>query len=195
MSVDKEYIEEVKEVDFESVLEDFGIEASYEQSGNGLDLQEYTTTSLSEMYDGDDFIGRPILSDVYTVEFKDKNTGDVTVRHKIDLVLLDDTYEDEKDAYIFPINLNSDNIDFEHHCVKDVNSASGLYALAMGLLELKAKGISNRYNYMDKVSIKSLQKQVKSYEELTVIVKEKKFTDRKTKEETYYNSFRITNGE
>lgn len=194
MGVDPEYIEEVKENNYESVLEDFGIEASYEQSGNGVDLTGYTQTVLRDMYDKEEYFGRPQLTDVYVVEFKNKKTGETTVNHKIDLILLDDSYEDEKEAYIFPINLTSDNIDFDKGIVKNVYSSSGLYALAMGLMELRAPNISRAYNHLDVVGIKKLQKQVAAYSELGVRVVEKSFVHKVTKEEQYYNSFRIFEG-
>lgn len=194
MAVDEKYVERVTEdVDFDSVLDDFGIEASYQNdNSNGLDMQGYVQTYLREMYDGDECIGRPVLTDVYTVEFKNKNTGETTVNHKIDLVLFDDSFEDEKEAFIFPINLNSDNIDFEKNIVKNVNSASGLYALAMGLMELKAPKISKAFNHLEVVGIKKLQKQISQYTELTVTVVEKSFRNRE--EETFYNSFKIIEG-
>lgn len=193
MAVDEKYVEKVTDVDFDSVLDDFGIEASYQNdNSNGLDMQGYIQTYLREMYDGDECIGRPVLTDVYTVEFKNKNTGETTVNHKIDLVLFDDSFEDEKEAFIFPINLNSDNIDFEKNIVKNVNSASGLYALAMGLMELKAPKISQAFNHLEVVGIKKLQKQISQYSELTVTVVEKSFRNRE--EETFYNSFRIVEG-
>ena len=197
MPVDEKYVEEVKfddeAEDFESVLDAFGIKASHKNDNtNGMDLDEYTITTLRDMYDEEIYDGRPVITDIYTVEFKNKDTGEVKVNHKLDLVLLDDSYEDEKEAYIFPINLNSDNIDFEKNIVKDVNSASGLYALAMGLMELKAPKISKEFNYLDVVGIKTLQKQVSQYENLTVKVVEKSFKNKEG--ETYYNSFRIEEG-
>lgn len=198
MAVDPEYVERVVdeeevEYDYESVLDEFGIEASTQKgSDNGIDTDGYTTTYLRDMYDGDEYIGRPVLSDVYTTEFKNKNTGETTVNHKIDLLLFDEVYEDEKEVSIFPINLNSDNIDFDKGVVKDVSSASGLYALAMGMMELKAPKISKAFNHLDVVGIKKLQKQVNSYSELIIRVVEKKFV--KNGEETYYNSFRIVKG-
>ncbi len=196
MAVDPKYIENVRnEEEFEDILSEFGIQGHYEQTGNGLDLDGYMQTTLREMYPNDECIGRPILSDIYTTEFKNKTTGETIVNHKIDLVLLDDTYEDEKEAYIFPINLNSDNIDNDKKIVKNVHSASGLYALAMGLMELRAKGISRTMNVLDVVGINSLQKQVKNYSSLTIKIIEKKMVDRKTKEEKYYNAFRIIEGE
>ena len=196
MAVDPKYIEEVtdEEVNYDDVLSEFGIEASYQNDNtNGLDMDGYMITQLREMYDGDECTGKAVISDIYTVEFKNKDTGDTIVNHKIDLVLFDDSYEDEKEAYVFPINLNSDNIDFEKNIVKNVNNASGLYALAMGLMELKAPKISKAFNHLDVVGVKKLQKQAEQYKTLTVQVIEKSFKN--SKEETYYNSFKIIEGE
>lgn len=196
MSIDPKYVEEVtnEKIDYESVLEEFGIKAGAKSNDNGIDTTGYTVTTLKEMFDGETYTGRPVLSDIYTVEFRNKTTGETRINHKIDLVLFDETYEDEKEALIFPINLNSDNIDFDKNIVENVSTASGLYALAMGLMELKAKGISKAYGDLEVVGIKLLQKQLAKYENLTVDVVEKKFVN-KDKEETYYNSFKITEGE
>ena len=194
MAVDPKYVETVGESeDYESVLADLGIEAHYEQDGNGIDLSGYMQTTLREMYPDDLCTGRPILSEIYKREFTHKSTGKTTTQYTLDLVLLDDTYEDEKEAYIFQINLNEQNIDFDKAIVKDVNSASGLYALAMGLAELRAKGISKTMNFLDVVGINALQKQVKNYNSLTIKVVEKSF--KRGSEEQYYNSFRIMEGE
>lgn len=194
MAVDPKYVEKVGETeDYKDVLEELGLEGSYERSGNGLDLTGYIQTNLREMYPEDICVGKPILSDIYTAEFTNKNTGETTINHKMDLVLLDDSYEDEKEAFIFTINLNTDNIDFDKHTVKNVNSASGLYALAIGLAELKAPGISKAFNKLDVVGLKKLQKQIEGYSNLTIKVVEKSF--KRSGEERFYNSFKITEGE
>ena len=185
MAVDDRYIETVKNPEeFEDVLAEFGIEASFEQNDNGVDVSGYTTTMLRDMYNEDICTGRPVLSEIYKTEFTDKNTGETTTNWKIDLILFDDTYEDEKEAFIFPINLKSDD-----PLVKNVHSASGLYALAMGLMELKAKGIHQAYNQLNLVNIDNLRKIVKQYTSMEVKVVEKQFGD------NYYNSFRIVSGE
>lgn len=199
MAVDPEYVERVvdeEEIDYESVLEDFGIEASNEggfEPDNGIDTEGYTKTYLRDMWDNDDYFGRPVLSDVYTTEFTNKQTGETTVNHKMDVLLFEE-YNDEKDVYIFPINLKSENIDFDKGVVKDVHNSSGLYALAMGLMELKAPNISKAFNFLNVVGIKKLQKQVNGYTELGIKVVEKSFPDKVSKEEKYYNSFRIIEG-
>ena len=196
MAVDPKYVEEVRnEEDYEDIMKELGLEGHFEQVGNGVDMEGYEITNLRDMYPTDECIGRPVISDIYTTEFKNKETDEVIVNHKIDLVLLDDTYEDEKEAYVFTCNLNSKNIDFDKKIVKDVYSSSGLYALAMGLAELKCKGISKSFNHLDVVGYKRLQREVKEYSTMTVEVVERKMVDRKTKEERYYNSFRIKEAE
>ena len=192
MAVDKKYVEEVREVtkeDMNATLEMFGIEASNESTGNGVDITGYMETKLRDMYDGDECTGRPVLSDIYTIEFKNKETGETQINHKIDLMLFDDAYEDEKEVYVFPINLNSDNIDFEKKIVKNVNSASGLYALAMGFMELETPGISKAFNKLDVVPYAQLKKIIEEYKTVMVQVVEKQFNN------NYYNSFRIMEGE
>lgn len=196
MAVDEKFVQEVKNEDeYEDIMAELGLEGSFHQSGNGIDLTGYEVTQLREMYPDDDYTGKPIISDIYKVEFKNKDTEKTTVNYKIDLILKDDTYEDEKEAYIFTCNLKKDNIDFDKSIVKDVYNTSGLYALAMGLAELKAKGISKSFNHLDVVGIKKLQKDVSQYESMTVNVVEKKMVDKNTKEENYYNSFKIVSAE
>lgn len=195
MAVDEKYIEEIREDGYDDIMEELGLEGHYEQIGNGLDMDDYTVTVLRDMYDGEIYTGRPVISDIYTTEFTDKKTGETVTNYKIDLVLFDDTYEDEKEASVFTCNLKEENIDFEKNIVKNVYNSSGLYALAMGLAELKAKGISKAFNHLDVVGITKLQKDVKNYSALSVTVVERKMVDRKTKEENYYNAFKITDSE
>lgn len=196
MAVDEKYIEEVRnEEDYDNIMEELGLDGSFKQVGNGIDLEGYTITNLRDMYGGDIYNGKPVISDVYTTEFTNKNTGETTVNHKIDLILLDDEYDDEKEAYIFTCNLKTENLDEDKKIVKDVYNTSGLYALAMGLAELKAKGISKRFNHLDVVGYVKLQKDAKQYSSISVEVIEKRMIDNKTKEEKYYNSFKIVSGE
>ncbi len=192
MAVDEKYIEEVKnEEEFDDIMAELGLDGEFQQVGNGINLEGYDITNLRDMYAGDICNGRPIISDVYEVEFTDKKTGDTIINHKIDLVLLDDD-EYNKEASVFTCNLNSDNIDFDKNIVKDVYNASGLYALAMGFAELKAKGISKSFNHLKSVGYKKLQKDAEKYEDLTVEVIEKKMTIKG--EENYYNAFKIVDG-
>lgn len=189
MAVDEKYVEVVKEEEYDDVLAELGIEAEYKPpTDNGLDLSDYNPILLNEMYNGEVYTGKPVLSDVYVNEWTNKNTGETTVQNKIDLVLLDETYEDDKEAYIFTINLPNDE-DIQ----ENISNLSKLYPLIVGLMELKAKGISDYYNTIKKVSLKALQKQISTYSEMTVKVVEKKFVDR-NKEENFYNSYVIKDG-
>ena len=189
MAVDEKYVEVVKEEEYDDVLAELGIEAEYKPpTDNGLDLEDYNPTLLNEMYNGEVYTGRPVLSKVYANEWTNKNTGETTIQHRIDLVLLDETYEDDKEAYIFTINLPNDE-DIQ----ENISNLSKLYPLITGLMELKAKGISDYYNTIKKVSLKALQKQVSTYSEMTVKVVEKRFVDR-NKEENFYNSYVIKDG-
>lgn len=191
MAVDEKYIEEVKEEsDFDDILKEMGVEASFEQTGNGVDLTGYVLTQLRDMYDGDECEGRPILSDIYSIEYTNKKTGEISTNFKLDFILLDDEYDDVKEAYIFPLNLKEDNLDQEKGLVKNVHQASGLYALVMGLMELKAKGISHSYNKLDLVNLNAIKKQLDGYKGLTVQVIEKQMNGG-----NFYNSFKIMEGE
>lgn len=193
MAVDPKYVEEVRKDGYDDIMEELGLEGHFEQIGNGVDMEGYEITNLRDMYPDDECTGRPVISDIYTTEFKDKDTGETITNSKIDLILFDDTYEEEKEAFVFTCNLKQENIDEEKHIVKNVYNSSGLYALAMGLAELKAKGISKSFTHLDVVGYKKLQKQVKNYSTLTVQVVGKKATIEG--EEKYYNSFKIISGE
>ena len=193
MAVDEKYIEEVhNEEDFENIMAELGLDGEFQQVGNGVDLEGYNVTNLRDMYDGDICNGKPVISDIYEVEFKNRETGETTINYKIDLILKDDD-EYEKEASIFTCNLKEDNIDFEKNIIKNVHSASGLYALAMGFAELKAKGISKSFNFLKSVGYKKLQHDAEKYSNLTVEVVEKKMTI--NGEEKYYNAFKITGGD
>ena len=193
MAVDEKYVEKVMDEEeaeemYDDVLDEFGIEASYKPaSNNGLDLDKkgYEIVKLSQLWANDEYEGKPVVSDVYADEYTDKDTGEVTIKHKVDLVLLNDDF-DEPQAYVCPMNLSSDKT-----IVKNVSNKNGLYNLAMGLMELKAPGISKHYNQLDVVNIKRLQKLVKKYDTMTIRVVEEEFTDNSTKNITTYNSFRI----
>ena len=84
---------------------------------------------------------------------------------------------------------------FDEDMQENISNLSKLYPLVVGLMELRVKGISDYYNTIKKVSLKSLQKQLKKYSEITVKVVEKRFVDKRTKEENFYNSYVIKSGE
>ena len=186
MAVDEKYVENVRDdKEMEKILKEMGVEASYKPvSDNGIDLAEYDTKLLKDLIVGEMYEGTPILTDVLVEEFEDKYTGETTTRYRLELVLTDD---DEREAYICKINLKNDDVVWEN-----VSNLSGLYKLTMGLMELECPGISQYYNKLDKVSLKSLKKNVNKYETLTIRVTEESFTN--NGEVTSYNSFLIVDG-
>ena len=189
MSVDEKFVETVSENktdEMADVLKEFGIEAHYKPaSDNGLDLIEYDVSKLNDLIVGEKYIGRPVLTDVLTEEFEDKYTGETTVNHRLELVLIDDS---DMEAYICKVNLKEAKDVWEN-----VHEKSGLYKLAMGLMELRYTGISQYYNALDVVNIKSLQKQVARFETMTIKVTEESFT-RDDGSNQSYNSFVIVGG-
>lgn len=187
MAVDEKYVEEVKNNDeMEDILAEFGVKASYKPaSDNGLDLIDYEVWLLKDLIVGEKYIGKPVLTDVLTESFEDKYTGEVTTRHRVELVLIDDS---DMEAYICKVNLKGAEYIWEN-----VSEKSGLYKLTMGLMELRCKGISQHYNELELVNIKHLQKQVEKFETMTIKVTEESF-ERDDGSKQSYNSFLIVGG-
>lgn len=180
-----EVVAEVVKDDSEvqSEMEDFmaemGVEAGWNDDfDDGLDIpSDYSEINLSEMFEEDVYSGNPHLSDVSVRKWTDKETGEEQENISCSLVIVDD---DEAEAYIIPINLKSED-DIQTH----VHNASKLYALVMGLMEQKQKGISKAYNELTKVSLTALGKMLEKISELEfeVITKTGNIT---------YNTFKIT---
>ena len=170
------------ESEVQSEMEDFmaemGVEAGWNDDfDDGLGIPaDYSQIGISEMFDEDIYGGKPFLSDIQVRTFEDKDTGEEVENISCTLVVTDD---DEAEAYTIPINLKKAD-DVQTH----VHSASKLYALVMGLMELKQKGISKAYNELTKVSISSLQRMIDSIEYFEFEVKT--ITGKIT-----YNTFRV----
>lgn len=188
MAVDEKYVEEVKDTNeskeelMKEVLADMGIEAHYQPvSDNGLDLIEYEVFTPKDLIVGEKYIGKPVLTDIISEE--SKYTGEI--KHRIELVLIDD---DTMEAYICKVNLNEPEYEWEN-----VHQNSGLYKLAIALMEVRVPGISQYYNSLDIVNIKALKKSVEKFETLTIKIIEGEFTqdDGVTKK---YNTFLVVGG-
>lgn len=166
--------------EMDDFMSELGVEAGWnEDFDDGLDVpNDYNTLTIAEMFDEDVYSGRPHLTDIQVRRFEDKETGEEVENISTNLVLVDD---DEAEAYIIPINLKVDD-DIQTH----VHNASKLYALVMGLMEQKQKGISKAYNELTKVSLSSVQKMLEKIEEMEfeVVTKTGNIT---------YNTFRIKN--
>lgn len=151
MSVDPKYVEEVKfdeeEVsetafDYNAVLEEFGAGADFVEDPSGITVPtDYWDRQLKQLPANEIFAGKPYLGKIETIEWEDKQTGEKQVNHQIKLVVIDD---DSQEAYTLPMNLKSTDV-----VQKNLYPASKLYALQMGLMELKAPGIARAYNRLD----------------------------------------------
>lgn len=151
MAVDPKYVEEVKfddeEVsetafDYNAVLDEFGAGADFVEDQSGVTVPaDYWNRQLKQLPANEIFAGKPYLGKIETIEWEDKQTGEKQVNHQIKLVVIDD---DSQEAYTLPMNLKSTDV-----VQKNLYPASKLYALQMGLMELKAPGIARVYNRLD----------------------------------------------
>ena len=159
-------------------MEEMGVTADWnDELDDGLDIpQDYNRIELKNMEDEEEFEGNPHLSPIKVNKFTDKETGEEKVNYTISLVLID---HGTCEAYIYPITLKNDNM-----VQKNVHSASKLYALVMGLMECKQKGVSQQFNELPKVNLESLTKMIAKYESMTVECK-------KIYGDFTWNSFRI----
>lgn len=143
MAVNPKYIEivgeEKEQVNYDNVLDEFGVEADFVEDASGVTVPaDYWDRNLKQLPVDEVFAGKPYLGNIETIEWEDKDTGEKKVSHQIKLIVIDDA---SKEAYTIPINLkNTESVQ------KNLYPASKLYALQMGLMELKAPGIASQYN-------------------------------------------------
>lgn len=148
MVVDEKYVENVGEekretdFDYNAVLEEFGAGAEFVEDASGITVPaDYWDRSLKQLPVEEIFAGKPYLGQIETIEWEDKETGEKKVNYQIKLIVIDDA---GKEAYTIPMNLKNTNV-----VQKNLYPASKLYALQMGLMELKAPGIASAYNRLD----------------------------------------------
>ena len=160
-------------------LKEMGVEAGWNNEfDDGLDIpSDFSQIHISEMFEEDLYGGKPHLTDIQVRTFEDKETGEEVENISSTLVIIN---EKDAEAYVIPINLKSAD-DTQVH----VHSASKLYALVMGLMEQKQKGISKAYNELTKVSITSLQRMMDKIADL-------EFEVRTVTGNITYNTFRVT---
>lgn len=174
--------EDELEKEMADFMAEMGVEADWnEDLDDGLGIpQGFQRIELKNMEDEEEFEGKPMLSEIKTTKFTDKNTGEETINHTVSLVLIDEMSEE---AYIYPIGIKTNE-----EIQVNVHNASKLYSLVMGLMELKQKGVSQHYNELPKVNLESLRKMISKFESMTVECKTVygDFT---------WNNFRITDAE
>lgn len=186
MAVDEKYVETVgeekEEVNYEDILAEFGAEADFVEDESGITVPaDYWNRTLKQLPTNGVFAGKPHLGVPEKIEWdvKDENgnpTGEKQVNYQVKCVVIDDL---SKEAYTIPINLKS--MDTVH---ENLFPSSKLYALQMGLMELKAPGIARTYNRLT-VDLDKLRKILENMEEMyfkVVLIDGGDFT---------YKSFRI----
>lgn len=151
MAVDPKYVEEVKfddeeisetAFDYNAVLKEFGAGADFVEDQSGITVPaDYWDRQLKQLPVDVIFAGKPYLGKIETIEWEDKQTGEKNTNYQIKLIVIDD---DSQEAYTIPMNLKSTDV-----MQKNLYPASKLYALQMGLMELKAPGIARAYNRLD----------------------------------------------
>ena len=151
------------------------VEADFvEESDNYGEWYSYTRINLNELEDGDEYLGKPLLLPVETVQFDEEEEP----RYRARLLLIDD----EAEEYL-QINLN---LKKEGSIQTNVHNASSLYALIASIQELSNPQWSKLFNRIKRVNLEEWEDYLATKESMTVKIVEKSgssFT---------YNSFRVT---
>lgn len=186
MAVDEKYVERVlpndedvseTAFDYNAVLEEFGVKAEFVEDESGITVPaNYWERTLKQLPVNAIFAGKPYLGVPEKIEWEDKETGEKQFNYQVKFVVIDDP---SKEAYVIPINLKS--MDTVH---KNLYPASKLYALQMGLMELKAPGIAGQFNRLD-VNLDTLREKLSAMDDIYFKVIEVDGGDFK------YKSFRI----
>ena len=168
-----DYIEKVEEDKVDQGLP--SVEADFvEETDNYGEWYSYTRINLNELDDGDEYLGKPLLLPVETVQFDEEEDP----RYRARLLLIDDDAEE-----YLQINLN---LKQKGSIQTNVHNASSLYALIGGIQNLSNPQWTSMFNRIKKVNLEEWEDYINSKEEMNVTIVEKSgssFT---------YNSFRVT---
>ena len=169
----EEFIEFIEQEEAEVQTSLPSVEADFVEETEAQDWYDYLRINLNELEDGDEYWGRPFLTDIQEVQFDEEEKP----RHRCRLLIIDD---DEQEYLQININLKtSDTIQ------TNVHNASALYALIAGLQNLQDPKWSTKFNRIRKVNLEDWINYVNDLESMNVKVVTKdgsSFT---------YNSFRI----
>ena len=150
------------------------VEADYVEEDNTGEWYSYTRINLNELEDGDEYIGKPLLLPVETVQFDEEEDP----RYRARLLLIDDDAEE-----YLQINLN---LKQNSPIQTNVHNASSLYALIGGIQNLSNPQWTTMFNRIKKVNLEEWETYINSKEEMNVTIVEKKGSN------FNYNSFRVT---
>ena len=161
--------EEVKEAPtLPSVEADF-----VEESDNYGEWYSYTRINLNELEDGDEYIGKPLLLPVESVQFDEEEAP----RYRARLLLIDDDAEE-----YLQINLNLKQND---EVQTNIHNASSLYALIGGIQNLSNPQWTQMFNRIKRINLEEWRTFLDSKESMEVKIVEKQGS-------FSYNSFRVT---
>ena len=150
------------------------VEADFvEETDNYGEWYSYTRINLNELDDGDEYLGKPLLLPVETVQFDEEDP-----RYRARLLLIDDDAEE-----YLQINLN---LKQKGSVQTNVHNASSLYALIGGIQNLSNPQWTQMFNRIKKVNLEEWEDYINSKEEMNVVIVEKQGSN------FSYNSFRIT---
>ena len=151
------------------------VEAEYVEETNAQygDWYLYERIRLNELGDGDEYMGKPLLLPVETVQFDEEEDP----RYRARLLLIDD----DEEEYL-EININ---VKQKGDIQTNVHNASSLYALIGGIQNLSNPQWTQMFNRIKRVDLSEWETYINSKESMTVeiITKTGSFS---------YNSFRIT---
>ena len=150
------------------------VEADFVEEDNTGEWYSYTRINLNELDDGDEYLGKPLLLPVETVQFDEEEDP----RYRARLLLIDD----EAEEYL-QINLN---LKQNSSIQTNVHNASSLYALIGGIQDLSNPQWTSMFNRIKKVNLEEWEDYINSKEEMNVRIVEKQGSN------FSYNSFRIT---
>lgn len=168
-----EYIEAEKVQEAPSLP---SVEAEYVEETNAQygDWYLYERIRLNELGDGDEYMGKPLLLPVETVQFDEEEDP----RYRARLLLIDD----DEEEYL-EINLN---LKQKSDVQTNVHNASSLYALIGGIQNLSNPQWTQMFNRIKRVDLSEWETYINSKESMTVEIVTKSGSN------FTYNSFRIT---
>lgn len=152
------------------------VEAEYVEETNAQygDWYLYERIRLNELGDGDEYMGKPLLLPVETVQFDEEEDP----RYRARLLLIDD----DEEEYL-EININ---VKQKGDVQTNVHNASSLYALIGGIQNLSNPQWTTMFNRIKKVDLSEWETYLNSKESMTVEIITKSGSN------FTYNSFRIT---
>ena len=170
----EEFLDYIEKIEDEPTLPSVEAEFVEEPDAEHGDWYFYERVKLNSLGDGDEYIGKPLLLPVESVQFDDEEEP----KYRARLLLIDD----EEEEYL-EININ---VKQKGEIQTNVHNASSLYALIGGIQNLSNPQWTQLYNRIKKVNLEEWEDYINSKEEMNVVIVEKQGSN------FSYNSFRIT---